>query len=628
MKQIVLIFIFLGSLLPAQEIINNTTEPMICKANYPAIYETEIIHNIEQRVMVQKQDDFVMKLNSNKSYQTTRSGNVVCFNSIEKISTYNNNLRTETGKRYEYFKKEHEAFDIALYENENRNFVEAKFGIHRTCVPYKGGQYCQVKNGLDILYTKEGRIKKLFIYGQGVYGLDFKPSSFSELKVNNNPLGLWIADKNKKLVQSKPSFQSSNAIVWNNPDKYIKSIVLIAKNGHLSVYRRRYMKQEQKTQEPKDQLEAVEVDYVLDDKAYALHQKSRPMPTNPTIPFRSHMDRTDLPKKAKSTWGEYLNPKNIIPVNKFKAFYIDTNNPKKVIASETVEKVAVNYPWKDFHNIDAKNFGAYWIGNFIFKKEKEQELSVSQSWAKTRIIIDGMVVYEGGSNKQFTHKFTKGKHKVEIEYVNNWHTVGFMFTMKNKEKLYSLSEMQKELQQKSSKNSVVVFAGAYESKRKDQTITLKIAKQTKPIVLVLDSYDAVRWQIQNPYKVKIEAIIFAAYKPGIEITGDGVQSVPKYHLKNRLGVYKMQRSCTCINGGADFHCEGRESLDILNSIESTTQKKVFGYSVGYALDTVIVPNTLITKQKIMEFKELQKQNELARKNCQKQSNPNFEKMFE
>lgn len=47
--------------------------------------------------------------------------------------------------------------------------------------------------------------------------------------------------------------------------------------------------------------------------------------------------------KAEKTWGSYLNPKNIIPDNKFKVFYINTNNPRKVIASETVNKISVNY---------------------------------------------------------------------------------------------------------------------------------------------------------------------------------------------------------------------------------------------------------------------------------------------
>ncbi|MFT7859672.1 MAG: hypothetical protein ABXS93_01920 [Sulfurimonas sp.] len=627
MKQILFLLILFNTLLLSETITNETSEPMLCQVNYPAIFEKELVHNIEQRVMVQKKEEFSLVLQPKRSLQKARKGSVVCFNSLQKISVYSNGIRTESGRYFENFKKEQEAFDIGIYANENREFVEAKFGIHRKCTSLEEGEYCQLRNGLDILYTKRGRVKKLLIYGQALYDLDFQAGSFHKIKAGRNPLGLWVAKKNKKLVSAKPSFQSSNAIVWKNPHKYIKSIVLTAKNGHLNLYNYRYKKEDQKKKTPKDQLGAIEVEYLLDDAAYKKHQASRPMPQT-SFPTHNRIDKIDLPKKAKKTWGKYLNPKNNIPINKFKAFYIDTNHPKKLIASEIVNKVAVNYPWKDFHNIDAKNFGGYWVGNFIFKETKEQELSVSQSWARTRVIIDGMVVYEGGSNKKFKHKFTKGKHKIEVEYVNNWHTVGFMFTMKDKEKLYSIGEIQKELQQKTSKNSVVVFAGAYESKRKDQSITLKLARSKKPVVLVLNSYDAVRWIIKNPYKVKLQAIVYAAHKPGVEISGKNIKSIPLYHSKRAIGAYKMKRSCTCVNGGADFHCEGIEPLKVLQNIENVIGKKVFGYSVAYGMETVILPNTLINKKKIAEFKLAQKQNEQMRKSCQRQSNPDFEKMFE
>jgi len=625
LKYMLLLLIITAKFAIAQEVTNSTAEPMVCKVTYPAVYATEVIHGIEQRVIVQKRDEFTMRLNPNKHFTAKRDATILCFNRHEKIFATKHGVRTERGRQYSYFKKNHEMFDIAQYENENRQFVEEKFGIHRACIPYQGGEYCTTGNNIDIVYTKESRIKKLLIYGQAVYRLDFEPSSFSKMKVNGNPLGLWVADKNKKLVASKPFFRSSNTIIWKNPDTYIQNIVMIAKNGHLNIYNRLQSKK-QKLQEPHDQLEAIEVNYILDDKAYKRHQKSRKTIQNDT--FEHPKSSRTLPKKAKSTWGKYLNPKQTIPTNKFKAFYINTNRPKQLIASEIVDNISVNYPWKDFHNIDAKDFGGYWVGNFVFEKTQKKEISVSQSWSKTRIIIDGMVVYEGGDNKKFTHTFTKGKHKIEVEYVNNWHTVGFMVSIQDKKKRYSIHEVQKILRKKSSKESMLVLVGAYESKRNDQTITLKITKQNKPIILILNSYDAVRWKIENPHHVKIEAIIVSAYKPGVEITGNGIDSVPQYHLKSRLGAYTMKRSCTCVNGGADFHCEGREPLSVIHSLESTFNKKVLGYSVGYSLKSITVPDTLLTAQKIKAFKKMEKQHEVERKSCLKQSNPNFDTMFQ
>lgn len=628
MKRIIFLLSTLSSIVFSQQITNDTNETMLCQINYPALYEKEMIHNIEQRVMVQTQEEFTTLLEPQKSYEKVRKGSVVCFNSQKKITLYNDKIRIDQGRSFEYFKKEQKFFDIGLYANESREYIEQIFGNHRRCSQMPQGEYCEIASGLDILYTKQGRVQKIFIYGQSLYKLEFEADSFYKIRAGGNPLGLWIAQKNKKLVTTKPAFESSGAIVWKNPHKYIKSIVMIAANGHPNLYGYNYQPQAKNKELQKDQLKAIEIEYVLDDAAYKKQQASHTF-TDPMLstPMHNRIDKTDLPKKAKSTWGKYLNPENAIPTNKFKAFYIDTNHPKKLIASEIVDKVAVNYPWKDFHNIDAKDFGGYWVGNFVFKEAKDQELSISQSWARTRIIIDGMVVYEGGSNKQFTHKFTKGIHKIEVEYVNNWHTVGFMLTIKDKEKLFSIGEIQKELLKKSSKNSVIVFAGAYESKRKDQSITVKVAKNKNPIVMVLNSYDAVRWIIQNPYKVKIEAIVFSGHKPGIEVVGD-IASIPVYQVNTAIGAYKMQRSCTCVNGGADFHCEGIEPLEVIQNIENTIGKKVFGYSSEYGMETILLPNTLLDEKKIAEFQELKKQNEQRRKSCQKQSNPNFEKMFE
>ncbi|WP_310441979.1 hypothetical protein [Sulfurimonas sp.] len=626
--------IFNTLLFSEDEIINDTDKQMLCVVSYPAKYEQEIIHGIDQRVQVQKEDSFTTILQPNETLLRKTDGNVICYNELTRISAYKDRVNKQTDiNSLDQHLKNHEIFDINSYINENREFIEAKYGtgMENQCKNYKDGEYCTLRNGLDILYNKEGRVKKIFIYGSSLFelkgNLALEADSFSKIRANNEPLGLWISEKNKKIIKSKPSFESDNVILWKNPSNGIQSIVMTSKDGHMAIngYSRGNINKEVNLQ---NYLQAIEIEYVLDDKAYAIYQKLRPMPKNTEFNVSNRQPRRDLPIKAKTTWGEYLNQKNIIPTNMFKAFYINTNNPKEVISSEEVKKISMNYNSNQFHNIDSKDFGGYWVGNFTYEKEEQMQISISQSWAKTRIIIDDMIIYEGGTNEQIPYTFTKGKHKIEVEYVNNWHTVSFKVSIKNKEKVFTSNEIKKELNEHTSKNSEVVFVGAYESSKKDQSITLKIAKHSKPIVLVLNSYDSVEWIIQNPQNVKIEAVIYSAYKSGVEVSGDISKSIPIFAHKDSIGSYSMEKKCQCINGGAVFHCDGSNAIDSINAIETITGKKMFGFSTKYGADTLMVPNIIVDEKKKKELNEELEKIELQRQGCQSKSNPEFENIFD
>jgi hypothetical protein len=632
------LFIFTPILLFSQQnIINETAKPMLCTIFYPSAYEIELIHNIEQRVQVQKQEFYTRVLNAGETLREKRAGNIVCYNEIEKISLYKNgSIRKVDGSLSNGYVKNHEMYDIGSYINENKEFIDAKYNLSNQCRKYKGGKYCKITRGLDIFYTKADRVKKIFIYGPALTDLKgrlpFEIASFNKIRVNREPLGLWISKKNKKIINFKPSFESDNVIIWEKPAAQIKQIIMTAKNGYkdFNSYSRRssYLRQSTNKKAPlKDYLQAIEIEYILNDKAYALHQKSRPVLKSKFHTMRNNYQKQNLPRKAKTTWGTQLNPKNIIPTNKFKAFYINTNKPKKVIASEEMNRISINYAYNYFHNINSKDFGGYWVGNFIYKKTENMQLNISQSWAKTRIIIDGMVVYEGTNNARVPFTFTKGKHKIEVEFINNWHTTNFMVSIQQKEKKYTREEIQKKLKKYTSKNSEVLFVGAYESKKNNQNITLKIAKSAKPIILVLSSYSSVVWVIKNPYKVKIEAVIYSAAKPGTEVKGDISDSTPILEYAHRIGSYSMERHCSCVNGGAVFNCDGNNGINTIQTIENFTQKKMFGYSVKYAADTFIVPDTLLDEKKREKLKNNIKDIEKQRKECQAQSNPDFENIF-
>lgn len=330
-------------------------------------------------------------------------------------------------------------------------------------------------------------------------------------------------------------------------------------------------------------------------------------------------------KNAVDTWGKHINPKGIIPKNRFKAFYFNTKDPRNIIATEEVSKVGINYPFDQFHKIPSEDFGGYWVGDFQYDEEKSMELSLELSWAKARVIINGVVVYEGENSTTFPYIFKKGSNVIEVEYVNNWHTTGFKMSVQPMKKKYNTGELQTFLSEQVSKEAEVLYAGAYESAQTDQSVFLKLGMVSKPVILVLNSYSGINWKISNPNHVKIEAIVYSAYQPGTEIMGDISKTTPKLAYDGTIGSYTMEQQCDC--HGAIFHCEGSNGLSVIRQIESLTKRKVLGYDVYYAPKVMLLPKVYVTPERLRAFEYQKIKIEQQEKACNKEINPDFNTLF-
>lgn len=147
-------------------------------------------------------------------------------------------------------------------------------------------------------------------------------------------------------------------------------------------------------------------------------------------------------KKEQSEFGKkYKNNLKPTENNKFSAVYLDQSKQNPVIDTEIVDRPAMNYAWSDFKNIKSEDFAAYYFGSFKFEKTTVKEISVSQSWADTKIYIDEFLVFDGKNNNQsFVYEFTPGTHTMEVEYQNNWHTVGFSVQILDTQQTYNLQQ--------------------------------------------------------------------------------------------------------------------------------------------------------------------------------------------
>ncbi len=295
-----------------------------------------------------------------------------------------------------------------------------------------------------------------------------------------------------------------------------------------------------------------------------------------------------------TTWRTRFFPTGTPPLNAFKAFYFNTKAPTKLIASAQVASVDIEYAWEKGpgFTIVSEDFGGYWIGDFTLLKDEEMVIDVSQSWSETRMIIDGYLVYKGGSNASINVRLPKGRHTLEVEYVNNWHTVGFSASIR------TLTEVPKNITANEIKgidHNEVWYVGVYESGAADKTIRL-VPKKSNTVskILFLSSYDAVKWDASLLKNAGVTAIIYNSYDPGAQVLN--VPQGVTVHKSNIPYGYTLKASCATNDRFGLMACEGiDEFTKVYSAITGLTTKPLTGFVGNYSPKELILPGTVLTK---------------------------------
>lgn len=337
-------------------------------------------------------------------------------------------------------------------------------------------------------------------------------------------------------------------------------------------------------------------------------------------PYRA-MGEMRIPAKIHSSWGKRLNPTGAVPNRGFKAIYFNRTAPGTVVFQENVESVAIKYAWADFHRIDSPQFGGYWVGKLRFAKPTIKQVSVSQSWAKSRILIDGKVVFDGtNSGKTFTHKFAPGEHVIEVEYINNWHTTEYKVTVEDVPVKLESGEVSNYLARNAKNASGLYYVGLYESAAQDTSVSITVPRTRKPAVLWLTSYEAVDWNIQSSDPV---TVIIGSHAPGSRVRGRRVKQV--VHVDGGISISRVSEKCSCSSGY--FHCEQRDDLEnVAQNLRSATGLSLTGYAVKYsASNLTFQPYGQTVATQILGLRE---KREKDRKVCERSASPDFDNMME
>lgn len=331
------------------------------------------------------------------------------------------------------------------------------------------------------------------------------------------------------------------------------------------------------------------------------------------------MGEIRIPEKIHSKWGKKLNPSGAVPNRGFKAIYFDRSAPGKVVFQENVESIAIKYAWADFHRIDSPRFGGYWVGKLNFDAPATKQISVSQSWSKSRILINGQIVFDGGdSGATFTHRFAPGEHVVEVEFINNWHTTEYKVTIEDERVKLEPEQIAAHLS-RAGKPSALYYAGLYESSAKDTSVSVTLPPSRKRAVLWLTSYEAIDWHVRSSGPV---TVIVSSYAPGSRVRGSGVTEVA--HVDRSMSISRVSETCSCSAG--HFHCEQNEDLaQVAEELRSVTGLALTGYAVRYsAAQLAMQPYGKTIAARILDRRS---KREAERKICEAKANPDFDKLM-
>lgn len=218
-------------------------------------------------------------------------------------------------------------------------------------------------------------------------------------------------------------------------------------------------------------------------------------------------------QRATNRWINRFDTSNI-PTDSYRAYYFNSLEPTKVKKTEIVPKVAINYVWSDgpgFQN-DSMNFGGFWVGKINIETPGVYSVVTTQSWSEERVIIDGFEIPSGTETKI---ELEKGEYQVEVEYLNNSHTVDFLFALEPTKTKYNLQELKDVVSVDDNVYDVWYVYGYNEGHILNITQAAK-----RPTIIFLESYEPTQWQINNAKANNIAYIVYASYKPGANVKSD------------------------------------------------------------------------------------------------------------
>ena len=297
-------------------------------------------------------------------------------------------------------------------------------------------------------------------------------------------------------------------------------------------------------------------------------------------------------KVFEGTWGRHLNPGGEVPTGKFRAFYISRKAPRKVVATEDMEHIQVNYAWSDLHGIDSQEFAAYFAGRLVLEEAGTRDIALALGHAQARLVIDGQVVTKAESDTVVPYQFAAGEHLIEVEYINRWHTTEFRVTIEEPQRTYSIEAARRALDEILEGSEDLWYAGVYEAAARDAVIPVRLKPRAGPVALVLASYSAVTWDLTGNAPRDVSAVVYGSYTPGTTVRlPDSWSDVPLLRVEDLPYADSLEPSYE--RHGSHFHVEDEGIRPVFAALERLSGRPLRGYAGAYDPEGLELPSVIL-----------------------------------
>lgn len=291
---------------------------------------------------------------------------------------------------------------------------------------------------------------------------------------------------------------------------------------------------------------------------------------------------------------------------------------KKV--SFKTDQIALNISNRGFFGIATNKVTALWSGTITARVDSYRLLVLNGTDAKgaVQIVVDGEILHDTSSTKRrstvginppssklaLPYFFTKGKHTIDVTYVHvptsnrkspteAMNTLMFELSLSKGGQVLSAEDARLGIAEAAKSDSVALYVDVAKTRVFDNTIRVNVADIKRPVVLLLNSLNPVRWSIDQAYQGQVRAVVISANKgsragdltPGRLLTnlGPGVETIYVTHDSLPTSGKDLRQLCknalvnqknVCKQGGK----AGKKIEDAVRKL-SNGQLSTYGYSV-------------------------------------------------
>ena len=357
--------------------------------------------------------------------------------------------------------------------------------------------------------------------------------------------------------------------------------------------------------------------------------------TNPeTVYSRRYTSRptatriTDF-EKASPTVGATLEGKKTAPRGHLAWSFYDTAFPKTVVSSGTDRVIALTKSQKAAQNIEPSNLGAYWAGELISHYREVRGFSIDRGAENARIILDGRLIYDGGEATTTKHvQLDAGLHRLEVEYINADADVDFELQMTSEKLTTDKQFIRQRIVKDGLADHNVYHVAVRNVPGKILTLNVDLKKSDGPLVLVLSSYEAIDWVINNLHGAEIRAIVYGdseSHQFGSSLSGDIDGVAVQVQSTLRIGGYGMSQKCGC-NAGY-YSCWVDDVGDKVTAIADITNGLLRGYTEEYSASALTIPRVKLDDEGRFEAETRLLRRAEAKSQCAQEHHPDFENMI-